>query len=139
MQPNQQRFAIWYFLVIVSTLLLVRSMLFAPHQETLSYSEFKSLLRRGKIVEALIDQQTVNGTFAIEGIDSILPKDRVAEVRQAGKGPHPFVTIRVDDPSLVAELDSAKVRFAGRVQNPWSSAFWAGCCPASSSSGCGAS
>ena len=123
MEPKQQRFATWYFLLIVSTLLLVRSMLFAPHQETLSYSEFKSLLRRGKIVEALIDQQSVKGTFAIDGIDSILPKDRVAEVRQAGKGPHPFITIRVEDPSLVAELDSAKVRFAGRAQNPWSSAL----------------
>ena len=119
MEPKQQQFSIWYVLLIVSVLLLVRSVLFAPHQETLSYSEFKTLLRRGKIVEALIDQQTLRGTFAVEGIDSLLPKDRVAEVRQAGKGPHPFVTTRVEDPGLVVELDSAKVRFAGRAENPW--------------------
>ena len=119
MEPKQQSFSIWYILLVVSALLLVRSVLSAPHQETLSYSEFKSLLRRGKILEALIDQQTVSGTFAVEGIDSLLAKDRVAEIRQAGKGPHPFVTNRVDDPGLVAELDSAKVRFAGRAENPW--------------------
>ena len=73
----------------MSTVLLVRSMLFAPHQETLSYGEFKSLLRRGKIVEAMIDQQSIKGAFAIDAIDSIVPKERVAEVRQVGKGPHP--------------------------------------------------
>ena len=121
MEPTQQRYSIWYVLWVLAALLLVRSMFFAPHQETLSYSEFKSLLRRGKIVEAVVDQQSVRGTFTLDGLDSLLPAGRVAAVRRAGAGPHPFVTTRVDDPTLVAELDSAGVRFAGRAPNPWSS------------------
>jgi cell division protease FtsH len=121
MHPKQRQFSIWYFLFIFSAVLLVRSVFFTPHQETLSYSEFKALLRRGKIVEAVIDRQTVSGAFVVEGIDSLLPQDRVAEMRRDGKGPHSFVTTRVDDPGLVEELDSAKVRFAGRVENPWTS------------------
>lgn len=59
MQTNERRLSVWYVLFLLSAFLLVRSVLFAPHQETLSYSEFKAPLRRGNIVEAVIDKQTV--------------------------------------------------------------------------------
>jgi hypothetical protein len=33
------------------------------------------------------------------------------------KGEHRFVTVRVDDPTLIQELEAAKVRFAGQIEN----------------------
>jgi hypothetical protein len=65
METKQRQFSIWYVLFLFSVFLLVRSLFFSPHQETVSHSEFKALHRRGKIVDAVMDKQTVTGTFAV--------------------------------------------------------------------------
>jgi cell division protease FtsH len=49
----------------------------------------------------------------------LLPKETIQELQRAGRGPHPFVTVRVTDPSLVQDLEAAKVRFRGQVSTSW--------------------
>ena len=121
MERKQQRFSIWYFLIVLGSLMLLQSVFFAPHRETLSYSELKTLLGAGKIRQVLIDKQKITGTFIPIGLDSVLPADRVAALKRDTTSPHPFVTTRVEDPALVGQLESAKVPFAGRVENTWMS------------------
>src|SRR4029453_15762111 len=41
------------------------------------------------------------------------------ELQRADKGEHRFVTVRVDDPTLIQELEASKVRFAGQLENTW--------------------
>ncbi|MEX0600041.1 MAG: hypothetical protein WD423_06975 [Rhodothermales bacterium] len=38
MDPNLKRFSFWYFLLAFMGILAIQSLLFKPHQETLSYS-----------------------------------------------------------------------------------------------------
>ena len=121
MEPKQQRFSLWYFLIVLGTLMLLQSVFFAPHRETLSYSEFKTLLGAGKIREVLLDRQKIVGTFVPAGLDSLLTKERVAALKRDTTSPHPFVTTRVEDPAVVTQLEAAKVPFAGRVENAWMS------------------
>ena len=119
MEPKQQHFSIGYFILAFVALLVVQSVLFAPHTENLSYNEFKALVNRGKVTDLVLDRQTITGTLSPEGLEGVLPKDKIEELKRYGKGTHRFVTARVEDPGLVPELEAAKVRFSGRVENTW--------------------
>jgi cell division protease FtsH len=76
MEPKQQRFSIGYFIAALIALLLLQSLLFAPHAETLSYSEFKGLVKKGTVSNLVIDKQAISGTLAVDGLEGILPRRR---------------------------------------------------------------
>ncbi|HEY7539619.1 MAG TPA: ATP-dependent zinc metalloprotease FtsH [Methylomirabilota bacterium] len=122
MEAKQRNFSILYVGAAVLMLLLFQAILFAPHTETLSYSEFKTLLKRGKVSDLVLDKQTISGSLVTEGLEGLLPKEKLEELKRAGGGRHPFVTTRVDDLNLVAELEASNVKFTGRVENTWISA-----------------
>ncbi len=130
MESKKQKFSIGYFVVAVIALFLLQSVLFAPHAETLSYSEFKALAKKGKVSNLVLDKQTISGTLATDGLEGLLPKEKLEELKRVGSGPHPFVTARVDDPSLVPELEAANVKFTGRVENTWLSTLLSWILPA---------
>ena len=121
MEPKQQHFSIWYFVLAFVILLALQSVLFAPHTENLSYNEFKALVARGKVADLVLDRQTITGTLSQEGLEGVLPREKIEELKRYGKGMHRFITARVDDPGLVPQLEATKVRFSGRVENTW---FW---------------
>jgi len=68
--------------------------------ETIEYSEFKSLLQQGQVVEVTIGAETLRGTY-----------------QNADGSDVTFRTVPVDDPDLVGELQAQRVRFTGEVQN----------------------
>jgi cell division protease FtsH len=109
-----------YWIVIIALLVLFQTILSRQHAETLAYSEFKTLLTAKKVSDVLVEQRTISGRFILDSGPGVLPADRAAEIRKTGVSPHPFVTNRVEDPALVAELQAAGVRFAGKADNPWS-------------------
>jgi len=110
-----------HWVIMIAALVLLQSVLSRPHAETLAYSEFKTLLAAGKVNDVLVGARTISGRFALDSAGGVLPAARVTELRKQGGSPHPFVTNRVDDPALVADLRAAKVRFAGKADNPWTS------------------
>ena len=130
MEPKHRTFSIDYFVIAVIMMLVAQAVLFAPHAENVSYSEFKALVKKGKVSDLTLDKQTIRGTLATEGLETVLPKDKVEELKRSGGGTHQFVTARVDDPGLVAELEAANVKFAGRVENTWLSALLSWVLPA---------
>jgi cell division protease FtsH len=121
-EPGQRRFSIGYVAAAALALLLIQSILLAPHSESLSYSEFKTLLKKGKVSDLILDKQTITGTVAGEGLEGLLPKEKLEAFKRDG-GTHRFVTARVDDPGLVTELEAANVKFTGRVENTWLTAL----------------
>jgi cell division protease FtsH len=114
---KQRKFSIGYVIAAVIALILMQSFLFAPRAETLSYSEFKTLARKGKVSDLVLDKQTITGTFTTEGLEGLIPKDRIEALKRSGI--HRFTTARVDDPGLVAELEAVNVKFTGQVENTW--------------------
>ena len=119
MHPKQRTFSIGYFVAMLVALVLIQSILFAPHAETLSYSEFKALAKKGKVGDLVLDRQVITGTLATEGLEGVLSKEKIEELKRSGTGVHRFTTPRVDDPGLVAELEGANVKYTGRVENTW--------------------
>jgi cell division protease FtsH len=49
MEKKQQQFSIWYFLAAFLFILAVQNYVFAPHTANLAYSDFKTLLKEGKV------------------------------------------------------------------------------------------
>ncbi|MCY1348150.1 ATP-dependent zinc metalloprotease FtsH [compost metagenome] len=94
-EPRQQQFSLWYVLLAVSRMLIIQSVLFSPHVESLPYSDFKLLLKAGKLKDITLGEGAITGTLSTDGIEKLLPKQQVEEmlVRQ-GKGDHPFSTLR---------------------------------------------
>ncbi len=119
MESKQQKFSTGYFLAALVGLLLLESLLFAPHREKLSYSELKALLKHGKVSNVVLGSQTITGTLVPQGLEGLLPKEKIERLKRFGGGTHRFVTPRVDDPQLVPELEAAHVNFTGQVENTW--------------------
>lgn len=99
-------FSIWYVLLAVWAVILVHDFIHTLQRiEELPYSEFKVLVAADKVAEVSIGSHQLNGKLKPEG-DS--------------KEAKWFTTIRVDDPDLVKELNTHRVKFAGVIE----STFW---------------
>ncbi len=118
MEKNQQ-FSIWYFFAAFLLIVALQDYLAPPHVDNLPYSDFKTFLRTGKITEVALGEAVITGTLANDGAGEGLSSKTAERLATLSKGPHPFTTVRVDDPALVADLEAAKVPFAGRVESKW--------------------
>ena len=119
MEQNQRRFSIWYFVAAFLILLAIQNFLIGVITETLTYSEFKTLLKAGKITEVTLGDRVITGRMKQDGLEGLLPKQKIAEIQRFGTGDQRFVVVRVNDSALVPELEAAKVPFAGRLENTW--------------------
>src|SRR5258708_9471220 len=85
--------AVWYVLGFLLLLALAQAV-FVQLQtgETIPYSEFKTLVRDGKVQEVTLSEDRVHGTLKPTG----------------GERPKPFTAVRVADANLPAELRSRR-------------------------------
>jgi cell division protease FtsH len=128
---KKEQFSVWYFLIAFLAILAMQNFLFGPHAENLAYNEFKTLLKAGKIDNVALGERSITGTLKPDGLEGLLPKKQIEELKRAGEGKeHRFVTVRVDDPDLVRELETAKVRFAGVIESKWFSTLLSWILPA---------
>jgi cell division protease FtsH len=72
------------------------------HVQQIPYSQFKSLLADGKIRDAVISSEQVRG--------------KMLDAKDPAKL-HAFATARVEDPSLVQELQEKKIQYTGKTSS----------------------
>src|SRR5947209_7162906 len=96
--------AIWYVLGFLVLLALAQAFFIQLQTgETISYSEFKTLVKDGKVQEVTLSDDRVRGTLK-------------------GPGEHPktFTAVRVvADAKLPEELEAHGVKYTGEVANRW--------------------
>ena len=110
-QPNRNRkgmgpglpFSFWYILVAIGFLLVIQNVLFARPFEQLPYSDFKTALRQDRIEDVQISTHTIRGTLRPNTGDKAPPLR--------------FMTVRVDDPELVQELETHHVKYTGQYDS----------------------
>ncbi len=115
---KKQTFSIWYMLLALALIMVLQEFIDGQRTQTLSYSEFKQALAAGKVDDITLQPGLVSGRLNVDGLEQVLPAARVETIRKSG-GEHRFVTVRVDDPELVPQLDAAKVRYAGALESKW--------------------
>jgi len=116
---KRQQVSIWYFLAAFLLILAIQNYFMAAHTENLAYSEFKALLKAGKLDDVALGERAITGTLRPDGLEQLLPKAKLEELKRAGDGQHRFMTVRLADPKLLDELDAAKVRYAGVIESTW--------------------
>jgi cell division protease FtsH len=130
MRLGRRNFALGLFAIGLITLFALRFPFLAPGAANVSYSEFKALVNKGKVTALTVGKETISGTLSTDGLEGLLPNASLEELKRLGGGTRPFVTTRVDDPGLVAELEHANVKFAGQVENTWLSTLISWIAPA---------
>ena len=111
--------SVWYFLAVFLILMALQDYVFAPHVETLSYGEFKTLVEKGQVGDLAIGAKFITGRLRVDALAGLLPKARIEALTKSGKGDQQFMTVKVDDPTLVHELQQANVNFRGEVTSTW--------------------
>ncbi len=106
---KQFNFPIWYILIAAFVLMSLSSYIFNPVVGNISYSEFKELVRDGRIESCQVTSSLIKGTLKAEDYRSEKMKT--------------FVTARVDDPELVKELEAQGVKYSGNYENTWLQQF----------------
>jgi cell division protease FtsH len=104
--PMRARFSLGYFIVALLLMILIQNLFLAETIHRIPYSEFKDLLRGGKIESATISQDEIRGVVK-EGQEGTLGGTRL------------FLTVRVQDPDLVNELAQHGVKYSGRYESTW--------------------
>ncbi len=100
-RPN----SLWYGLALLLVLGIAQAFYLTPPGRSIPYSEFKALVKGGKIAELTIGDQLVRGTL----------KDEAG----SDKASRQFTVTRVEDPKLAEELDASGVKYTGEVMNRW--------------------
>ena len=90
------------WLIIILVVMLFARLMRPQEYKEIGYSEFKSYLRSGQVVEALISEAIIKGEFRSE----------------TGE-PVKFKTVPVEDPKLVEELEAYGVKYKGEVKRNW--------------------
>jgi cell division protease FtsH len=126
---KKQTFSLWYVLAALVGLILMQEFVAPRHTQTLTYSEFKQALMAGKLDDVVIADGIATGKLRAEGLEQILPKEKLEVLKRVG-GDHGFATVLVNDPSLVAQLDAAKVRYGSVRESKWLGALISWVAPA---------
>jgi len=122
MDKWQQKFSIGYFFVALILLFVLQNYLASPPTESIDYSQFKALVSKSMVANLTVGEKTIRGEIKPEAAKDVLPPEKLklwaATIKEGKKG-IPFVTVRVEDGALVANLERAGVNFKGEVVNEW--------------------
>jgi cell division protease FtsH len=102
---REQVFSIWYFIAAAAMMLVIQTLFDTQHTETLAYSEFRHLLRAGKLADIAVGERTISGTVNADGLSSVLPPTSADALTKGGGAVHRVVTIRLHDQQLVADRE----------------------------------
>jgi cell division protease FtsH len=92
---------------------------FTFQSETLSSRDFKTLLKAGKVIDLLLKAHTISGRLSTDGLADLLPQMPSEKRRTFGQGEHRFVTVQLEDHTLIPDLEAAGVPFQGRLERRW--------------------
>jgi cell division protease FtsH len=122
MKQKKIHFSIWYFIVAMGVLMLFQYFFLAQQQATISYSEFKALVREGRVEDLLIAKDSIRGKLG-PGAAETLAKMRAGEkdktaVAQLAKE-KAFYSVRMEDPDLIKELEANRIKFTAQPEMTW--------------------
>jgi cell division protease FtsH len=119
MEQKQQEFSIWYFVVTFIILLLIQNYFLGARVETISYSQFKSLVKKGLVTDVVVEDNSIRGTMKAEGVKQVFSEEKLRQIRYDEKSGLSFTTVRIEDPGLTAELEAAGIPFRGEFASTW--------------------
>ena len=94
---------LWLLMLFLFALWLASHYLAQPMAEEVSYSEFKQMVRTGRLSEVTLATTQVEGrSKSVQGQPSKL-----------------YRAVRVEDPDLIKDLDARNIPYRGRLESQW--------------------
>jgi cell division protease FtsH len=118
---KKMKFSLAYFLAAFLLILAVEYYLASREIATISYSEFRQLVREGLVNDLQIGADSMQGKFLKGAPDRLIAlrgeKDegRMKHLRETDA----FVVVRMEDPDLVKELTGKNIAFTARRESTW--------------------
>ncbi len=97
--PGVGRFFVLVYVLGTLAALVVLAVFGGAESRSVSYRDFRQLVRDGKVEEVVVDAQQIRGT--LKGTSE------------------PFQTTRIDDPGLIGDLEQRAVSFTGASGGRW--------------------
>jgi cell division protease FtsH len=122
MDKWRQQFSIGYFVVALLILFALQTYFAAPQIETVGYSQFKTLVKKGLVANLIVGEKLIQGEIKPEGVKEALSPERLKALGDSikdNKKAVPFVTVRVEDSELISDLENEGIAFKGEVVNEW--------------------
>jgi cell division protease FtsH len=94
---------LWWVLGALLVLAIGQAYFLTPPGKTITYSDFKGLMRGGQVAEVEVGDTIIRGTLKKAGDDGVTA----------------FSTTRIEDPKLVEELDQNAVKYSGEIVSRW--------------------
>ena len=103
---KKTRFNLIYFFIALASILMIENYLLSREIATITYSEFKVLLKDGLINDLQIRQDTIEGKLVAGAHDRIinLRKEKDESKIKHLKGMQVFFVVRMEDSGLVKDL-----------------------------------
>jgi cell division protease FtsH len=118
-EKSKQDFSIAYFMVALAVIFILQYALLTKQVETISYSQFKALVKKSQVAELVVRDKTITGSIKVDGLKEIFSPEKIKELGEGATKPLPFLAVRVEDQGLTAELEAAGVPFKGEVTSDW--------------------
>jgi cell division protease FtsH len=122
MKKWKQHFSIGYFIVALLLLFALQYYFAAPKVETIGYSQFKTLVKKRLVTNLVMNDEVIRGEIKPEGVKEVLSAEQLkagGDGIKEDKTALPFVTVRIEDPELVNDLEAAGIPFRGEVVSQW--------------------
>lgn len=118
---KKTRFSIIYFLIAFLFIIALEYYLFSRTIVTVSYSEFKVLLKENLIDHLVITQGNIEGKFLKGAQDRLitLRKESDEQSKKQLKEFNIFTVVRMDDPDLVKELTEKGINYTAKQEVIW--------------------
>ncbi len=120
MSFRHQEFSIVSFVLIALVVFMVmQNVRLIREGEIIPYSQFKSLVNNGLVADLVLEQEKIRGKIKPEGVKRLFSAEKIEQLTYDGKTLYPFATVRVDDSTLIFDLEKARIAFRGEVASGW--------------------
>lgn len=107
-------FSLWYFLAALLVLIAIRDFVASSHIATLSYGQFKQAIKQNAVKDIVIANDRISGQAQIAFLKKSLPESKTLDTQTEWSE---FITVRIADDDLIAELDAADIDYSGVIES----------------------
>ena len=118
---KKAKFTLIYFLMAFAIIILLENYFLSRELTTISYSEFKTLLKESLINDLMITTTAIEGKFVKGAQDRLITIRKMQDetVKKRLQEIHVFAVIRMEDPDLVKELTEKGISYTAKQEITW--------------------
>jgi cell division protease FtsH len=118
---KKAKFTLIYFLMAFAIIILLENYFLSRELTTISYSEFKTLLKESLINDLVVTTTAIEGKFVKGAQDRLITIRKMQEetIKKRLQEIQIFVVIRMEDPDLVKELTEKGVSYTAKQEITW--------------------